>query len=89
MKYAFVGREKGVLRIIATRQHGEAAQDAKVTLTVEDDGIGLPESIDIANSSSFGLILVRTLAAQLQGEIRIERGKGTRFVLEFGIPLRP
>jgi two-component sensor histidine kinase len=77
MKHAFTGRESGSINVSAS------AKDGRVTLIVEDDGNGIPESVDIANSSGFGLQLVDMLTAQIDGTIRIERLKGTRFVLEF------
>lgn len=76
-KHAFTGRESGSINVSAS------AKDGRVTLIVEDDGIGVPESIDIVNSPGFGLQLVGMLAAQLDGAVWIERGKGTRVVLEF------
>jgi PAS domain S-box-containing protein len=77
MKHAFAGRESGSINVSAS------AKDGRVTLIVEDDGGGIPESVDIENSSGFGLQLVSILTAQLDGAIRIERRKGARFVLEF------
>ena len=35
------------------------------------------------SSSGFGLMLVGLLVKQLDGSIRIERGGGTKFALEF------
>ncbi|MCX5998320.1 MAG: hypothetical protein NTU41_01665 [Chloroflexi bacterium] len=49
----------------------------KAVIGIEDDGVGIPESVDIDNSPGFGLMLVGTLAKQLKGNIRIERGGGT------------
>jgi PAS domain S-box-containing protein len=79
MKYAFAGRESGSISVSAS------AKDGRVTLIVEDDGNGIPESVDIENSSGFGLQLVGMLTAQLDGAMRIERRKGARFVLEFDV----
>lgn len=76
MKYAFKGRSEGRITIAATR--GESS----VTIVVEDDGVGMPPSVDFEHSTGFGLQLVQALTRQLDGAIRIERDKGTRFVLE-------
>jgi two-component sensor histidine kinase len=54
-----------------------------VTLIIEDNGDGMPEGIDFKNSTGFGLMLVGMLTEQLEGTIRIERGEGTRIILEF------
>ncbi len=79
MKYAFIGRDEGLIIVSATNK------DHRVTLAIEDNGIGLPESIDLKTSCGFGLKLVGMLTSQLRGTIMIEREKGTRFILEFKI----
>ncbi len=80
MKYAFAGRESGVVRVHA----GSAGE--RIRLCVEDDGVGIPEGIDFGHSGGLGLTLVGQLADQLDGTIRIERGGGTRVILEFDRP---
>jgi len=45
----------------------------------------LPESVNFENSPGFGLDLVYMLTEQIGGTIRIERGEGTGFVLEFDL----
>ena len=54
-----------------------------ISLTVKDNGNGLPESVDINNSTGFGLMLVKMLTRQLSGNIQVEQENGTRFILEF------
>ena len=78
MKYAFIGRDDGMITVSA------AIKDQCATLVIEDNGNGIPETIDIENSSGFGLQLVGRLTKQIGGTIKIERENGTRFVLEFG-----
>ncbi len=77
MKYAFSDRTDGTVSITACKTGGT------VTLTVGDDGGGMPDTVSFDRPSGFGLILVQGLAMQLGGTVRMERGKGTRFVLEF------
>jgi len=77
MKYAFAGRAGGSIDISMSRS-GD-----RMRLTVRDDGIGMPESVEFGNSSGFGLMLVSMLTQQLSGSVRLERGKGTAVVLEF------
>jgi two-component sensor histidine kinase len=77
MKHAFAGRETGRIEVAA------AAERGKVMLSVRDDGIGLPEAVDIDRSSGFGLMLVGGLTKQLGGSLSIERREGTRIALEF------
>ena len=83
-KYAFpTGRppEAGGSKIIAV----SAAWDgAAYTLTVADNGVGLPIGMDWANSKTLGLLLVKMLGQhQLQGRIEVDRTGGTTFRLRF------
>ena len=77
MKYAFTGHENGLIAIAAT------ANDNRATVTISDNGIGIPESVDITNPNGFGLMLVKTMIRQLHGTIKVERNNGTKFILEF------
>ena len=77
MKYAFTGRTDGVITVTAS------IKDHDVTIIVEDNGNGIPESIDLETANSFGLQLIGILTEQISGTIRIERENGTRFALEF------
>jgi len=77
MKYAFAGRNDGTISVSAVLDRN------RITVTIEDDGNGMPESVSFDHSSGFGLVLVNGLTKQLGGTIRIERGNGTRIVLEF------
>jgi len=52
-------------------------------LKIADNGKGLPVEIDFKNSTGFGMQLVKMVSDQLDGTIRIERGAGTRTILEF------
>jgi PAS domain S-box-containing protein len=79
MKYAFTGRESGVIKLSAFMRGNRAS------ISLRDNGVGLPESISFENSTGFGLELVNMLVMQIGGSIRIERGEGTRFVLEFTV----
>jgi two-component sensor histidine kinase len=55
-------------------------------LEVGDDGVGLPADLDPAASSSLGLLLVQLFAKQLEADMEIQRGGGTRFVFLFRAP---
>ncbi len=53
---------------------------------MKDDGIGIPEAIDIRTTQSLGLHLVSILAEdQLKGEIDLEREAGTRVRIRFHV----
>ncbi len=52
-------------------------------LSVKDNGVGLPETIEINNSDTLGLELVNILTDQINGVIKIQRGAGTEFEITF------
>jgi len=80
MKYAFKGRKSGVVTVSAF------LHEKTVTLEVADDGVGIPDSIDFGKSNGFGFMLISLLSKQLQGSLRLERGNGTRVILDFEKP---
>ncbi|MGQ9872713.1 histidine kinase dimerization/phosphoacceptor domain -containing protein [Leptodesmis sp.] len=55
----------------------------QLTLTVRDNGIGLPETLDFRNTESLGLELVCIFTEQLGGRIELDRSNGTAFTLTF------
>jgi len=77
MKYAFKDRAAGLLTVVARNAGGH------ITISIADDGAGMPESVSFEHSTGFGLQLVQALTQQLDGTIRIDRDTGTKFVLEF------
>jgi len=52
-------------------------------LVVKDNGKGFPENIDFRDTDSLGLQLVVNLVAQIEGSIKLEGSKGTRFIIRF------
>jgi len=79
MKYAFSGRDSGAITVSASKK------DNIATIVIQDNGVGIPDSIGFEKSSGFGLDLVGMLTQQIGGIIKIERGEGTKFVMEFGL----
>jgi PAS domain S-box-containing protein len=79
MKYAFIGRESGLVIVTADLDVNH------VRIVIKDNGVGIPESISFEKLTGFGLDLVAMLAQQIGGSIRIERGGGTAFILEFDL----
>ena len=78
MKYAFPDHRKGEIEVGLYRSINGA-----YTLKVRDDGIGIPENLDIDNTESLGMQLVTTLTSQLEGTIVIDRSGGTSFNISF------
>ena len=79
MKYAFEGRSDGLIKVSASLRNNI------VSLIIQDNGKGIPESVDFGNSTGFGLMLINMLTRQLGGTVRMERENGTRIILEFKI----
>jgi two-component sensor histidine kinase len=65
-KHAFRGRIQGAV-MVSAQQEGR-----NIHIRVRDDGIGIPESVDIHHATSLGLKLIRSLVLQLQGTLSIE-----------------
>ncbi len=81
LKHAFPGDRRGELRVSMI-----AAADS-YRLRVQDDGIGLPSKLDYLHTDTLGLELVRMLTEQVGGQLRLDRGSGTGFLVE--IPRQP
>ena len=77
LKHAFPGNRGGKVLL------GLRAQGGQTRLTVKDDGIGVPGSVDVARPDSLGLQLVNTLVAQIGGVLEVDRSNGTEFRIAF------
>jgi len=77
LKYAFPKGRGGEIRVSLGKSEDE------VELAVSDDGVGIPASLDLANSKTLGLHLVGNLVEQLGGKIELDRTAGTRFRITF------
>jgi len=84
LKYAFPGDRKGHILIDFHSDNGQ--KEGLLNLVIDDNGVGLPRSIDVQNTESLGLQLVNTLVQQLNGTIQLIRGEGTKFVIQFQPP---
>ena len=73
IKYAFPDNRKGEITVKICKVGG------RTCIVVSDNGIGLPQGLDIDNADSLGLQLVKVLAGQLNGTMEIERNGGTVF----------
>ncbi|MCX6558231.1 MAG: PAS domain S-box protein [Candidatus Aminicenantes bacterium] len=88
-KYAFPGGqpragEKTCAITITAAWDGNAGDNGVYTLTVADNGVGLPVDLDWAKTKTLGLRLVRMLGEyQLKGRIELDRSQGTSFRLVF------
>lgn len=77
-KHAFPDRWEGEIRISL-----EPIGDKEFELIVADNGVGMPEHVDLGNPQSLGLELVRLFIDQLRGEVDIARENGTEVRIRF------
>ena len=59
--------------------------EKQITLSVSDNGIGLPPHIDFRNTESIGLSLLVQLVDQINGSIELIRDNGTGFIITISI----
>ena len=90
LKHAFSGRDKGEIRIKLRREGNgennvEGCRSVSYTLTVSDNGVGIPENLDIEHLDSLGLQLVTSLVNQLNGKLDLKRNNGMEFTVRFTI----
>ncbi len=57
------------------------------TLSIADNGVGIPKTVEIDNTDSLGLQVVCALVAQIYGTLEVDRQQGTAFHITF--PLQP
>ncbi|MCP4663039.1 MAG: HAMP domain-containing protein [bacterium] len=83
LKHAFPQDRSGEIRISL-----RVVRANEFELSVGDDGIGVPDDVDLKNADSFGLYLVRMLAEhQLDGQITFDRTAGTTYHIHFKRPV--
>lgn len=78
LKYAFTNNIKGEIEI---KVHSNL--EGIITLMIHDNGIGIPEELNIETPSSLGLTLVQGLVEQLEGSLALSRSQGTEFEITF------
>jgi two-component sensor histidine kinase len=76
LKHAFAPGEEGEIFVDLD------LTDGKLTLTVGDNGCGLPEDMDITQTESLGLQLVTTLTSQINGSLELDRSEGSKFKIK-------
>jgi|GEM_PF-2584029 len=76
LKYAFP-EKKGTVVVSLSENTSE------YSISVSDNGKGLPEAFDMKNSTGLGSKLVLMLAHQLGGSVRAESGEMTAFTVSF------
>jgi two-component sensor histidine kinase len=79
LKHAFSGDGAGAITVIIRKY-----DDKEIEIVVGDNGLGLPDDVDIRQPRSMGLHLVSGLVKnQLDGQIEVRRDHGTEFRIKF------
>ncbi len=79
LKHAFPNDGTGVIRV-----NLKSTDEHEFELEVSDNGVGVPENIDLESLETLGLQMVRILVQdQLEGTIELDRSAGTRFMIKF------
>ena len=79
LKHAFPEESGGIITLYLE------SLDGQIILTISDNGIGFPGSVDFKDTPSLGMQLVVTLVEQLDGTIDLKREKGTEFRITFEV----
>jgi PAS domain S-box-containing protein len=83
IKHAFPEGSEGE---VVVGIHG--SEPGGYVISVKDTGVGLPKDLDLEQTETLGLQLVRTLAGQLRAEVNALREGGTEFRIRF-MEVRP
>lgn len=75
-----VGTGRGDKLEVSLRQQENSA---RYVLEILDNGPGFPETMDVANSNTLGLQLIRNLSRQLPGDLAMNSNSGAMVRIEF------
>lgn len=76
-KHAYRGKQGGKIRVSIVD-----VGEGKVSISVRDEGAGLPQNFDLAKPKGLGMRIVTSFVTQLNGTIEIRHHKpGTEFVV--------
>jgi two-component sensor histidine kinase len=78
LKHAFPDGGEGNIRISL-----RSIDEKEFELVVRDNGLGIPEDVDLKNPKSLGLVLVGMFVEQLKGKVEIVRQEGTEVRIRF------
>ncbi len=81
LKHSFPDKRKGEIRLRLLFDTNSSV----CSISVHDNGIGLPPDLDYKTAQSSGFLIINILAAQLHGEVDVIREYGTEFILRFPI----
>jgi len=77
LKYAFPDNRSGYIKL----DYKET--DGICTFIIEDNGIGIDKDIDLENTNTLGIHLIRSLSSQIKGTLETDYTNGTKYKLTF------
>lgn len=84
LKHAFPPPRRGTLTVglvsLAPQQY---------QLTITDDGVGMPPSFDLTRSRSLGMVIIKGLSRQLDGQLTVSTTDGVQLSLQFDARKKP
>ncbi|MGB7439802.1 MAG: two-component regulator propeller domain-containing protein, partial [Coleofasciculaceae cyanobacterium] len=81
-KHAFTREQSGIIEI-TLHSDNKVGDEQNLTLTVRDNGVGLPANINWQEPATLGLQIVNDLTTQLEGKLSLDRTQGTQFQIQF------
>ncbi|MBE9463271.1 sensor histidine kinase [Dyadobacter sp. UP-52] len=78
IKYAFLNEQHGRVCVYLHRDEHDF-----LLLRISDNGIGLPQGLDLLENNSLGLDLMQGLTKQLKGSFKIESNQGVHITVRF------
>jgi two-component sensor histidine kinase/Tfp pilus assembly protein PilF len=78
LKYAFKGRDKGIIKINIAK-----VDNGRFEMIIGDNGVGMDNDFNFEESNSLGTQLIQIFTEQLNGSIERINEKGTVFKIEF------
>jgi two-component sensor histidine kinase len=79
LKHAFPGGRRGTIQVALNNPQAPGT----ILLQVSDDGIGMPEDVELLKPHTLGMELVHSLVRQIGGSVSIAMDRGTTFVITF------
>jgi two-component sensor histidine kinase len=78
-KYAYKGKTKCAIWVTVARTGND-----HVSLSVRDEGAGLPPDFDIHKAKGLGMRIIGSLVRQMKGELGVRaHNPGTEFIVTF------
>ncbi|MDF7814068.1 histidine kinase dimerization/phosphoacceptor domain -containing protein [Hymenobacter sp. YC55] len=84
LKHAFPSSRRGTLTVRL-----RSLAPSFYELTISDDGVGLPPGFDLKRSRSLGMVIIKGLSRQLDGQLAVSSADGVCLNLQFDTRKKP